>query len=83
MLDHMYCQIVLNLYAIRRVQKFNYTFTYRTTRYSLPLFFLAVKTNVDFQVVASFIIQSESTDDMKEALQILRIGILPGHQSFL
>ena len=27
--------------------------TYKTTRYALPLFFLAVKTNVDYQVVAS------------------------------
>ena len=31
--------------------------TYRTTRYSLPLFFLAVKTNVDYQVVGSFIMR--------------------------
>ena len=35
--------------------------TYRTTRYSLPLFFIAVKTNVDYQVVGSFIIQHETT----------------------
>ena len=34
--------------------------TYKTTRYSLPLFFLAVKTNVDYQVVGSFIVQDES-----------------------
>jgi hypothetical protein len=46
--------------------------TYRTTRYSLPLFFLAVKTNVDFQVIASFIIQHESTDAIKEALQLIK-----------
>ena len=46
--------------------------TYRTTRYSLPLFFLAVKTNVDYQVVASFVIQDESTDSIKEALEILK-----------
>ncbi|KAK3755969.1 hypothetical protein QZH41_016829, partial [Actinostola sp. cb2023] len=46
--------------------------TYKTTRYSLPLFFLAVKTNVDYQVVASFIIQNESTDSIKEALGILK-----------
>ena len=28
--------------------------TYKATRYALPLFFLAVKTNVDYQVVTSF-----------------------------
>ena len=46
--------------------------TYKTTRYSLPLFFLAVKTNVDYQVVASFIIQDESTDSIKEAIGIIK-----------
>lgn len=29
--------------------------TYKTTKYSLPLFFVVVKTNVDYQVVASFV----------------------------
>lgn len=46
--------------------------TYRTTRYSLPLFFLAVKTNVDYQVVGSFIIQHETTEAIAEALQKLK-----------
>lgn len=46
--------------------------TYKTTRYALPLFFLAVKTNVDNQIVASFIIQDETTDSIKEAIQIIR-----------
>ena len=46
--------------------------TYKTTRYSLPLFFLAVKTNVDYQVVGSFIVQDESKDSIKEPLQILK-----------
>ena len=46
--------------------------TYKTTRYALPLFFLAVKTNVDYQVVGSFVIQDESTDSIKEALNILK-----------
>ena len=36
--------------------------TYKTTRYSLPLFFLAVKTNVDYQMVGSFIVQDESKE---------------------
>ena len=41
--------------------------TYKTTRYSLPLFFLVVKTNVDYQIVGSFVIQSETTDAIHEA----------------
>lgn len=46
--------------------------TYKTTRYSLPLFFLAVKTNVDYQVVATFVLQHEGTETIKEALQIIK-----------
>ena len=45
--------------------------TYKTTRYALPLFFVAVKTNVDFQVVGSFVIENESTLSIKEALGVL------------
>ena len=33
--------------------------TYKTTKYSIPLFFVCVKTNVSYSVVAEFIIQSE------------------------
>lgn len=46
--------------------------TYRTTRYALPLFFLVVKTNVDYQIAATFICETESTDVIKEALSILK-----------
>lgn len=35
--------------------------TYRTTKYSLPLYFLVVKTNMEYKVVASFVTQSETT----------------------
>ena len=42
--------------------------TYKTTRYSLPLFFVVVKTNVDYQIVGSFVIQSETTASIYEAL---------------
>ena len=35
--------------------------TYKTTRYALPLFFLAVKTNVGYSVVAEFVVEVEST----------------------
>ena len=46
--------------------------TYKTTRYALPLFFLAVKTNVDYQIVASFVIQDETTDSIKEPIQKIK-----------
>ena len=46
--------------------------TYKTTQYELPLFFLCVKTNVRYSVVVEFVVQSESTDDIQEALCILQ-----------
>ena len=45
--------------------------TYKTTKYSLPLFFVVVKTNVDYQIVGSFVIQSETSDSIYEALSII------------
>lgn len=45
--------------------------TYKTTRYALPLFFLAVKTNVNYQVVGSFVIEDETVRSIKEALEVL------------
>lgn len=46
--------------------------TYKTTRYALPLFFLVVHTNVDYQVVGSFVIQNETSNCIAEALRILQ-----------
>ena len=46
--------------------------TYRTTRYTLPLFFLVVKTNVDYQVVATFVLENEDTNSIQEALEIIK-----------
>lgn len=46
--------------------------TYRTTRYALPLFFLVVKTNVDYQVVGVFIIENETEESITEALGIIK-----------
>ncbi|XP_065657884.1 uncharacterized protein LOC136082459 isoform X2 [Hydra vulgaris] len=46
--------------------------TYKTTRYSLPLFFLVVKTNVDFQIVATFVSESETFDTIKKALNVIK-----------
>ena len=45
--------------------------TYKTTKYELPLFFVSVKTNVGYSVVAEFIIQSETTPQILEALKTL------------
>jgi hypothetical protein len=45
--------------------------TYKTTRYDLPLFFVCVRTNSGYCVVAEFIVQSESATDIEEALKVL------------
>ena len=46
--------------------------TYKITKYDLALFFIAVRTNVGYMVVAKFIIQSESAEEISEALSILK-----------
>ena len=46
--------------------------TFKTTNYAIQLFFLAVKTNVDYQVVGSFAVQDETTDAISEAVSILK-----------
>ena len=46
--------------------------TYKTTLYALPLFFLLVKTNVDYQIVAIFICEGESTQNITEALNVIK-----------
>ena len=38
--------------------------TYKMTRYALPFFFLVVKTNVDYQVVAAFLIEGETRENI-------------------
>jgi hypothetical protein len=45
--------------------------TYKTTRFAVPLFFLVVKTNVDYQVVGSFVTQGESKECIMEGLKVL------------
>ena len=45
--------------------------TYKTTRYDLPLFFISVRTNAGYCVVAEFIVQSESATHIQEALSLL------------
>ena len=46
--------------------------TYKTTKYSLPLFFVVVKTNVDYQVVSSFVVQDETSAAITEPLKIIK-----------
>ena len=46
--------------------------TYKTTKYTLPLFFLVVKTNVNYMVVAVFIIQEETTKMITKALEEIK-----------
>ena len=46
--------------------------TYHTCRLMLPLFFLTVKTNVNYSPVASFIVQNEDTKSISEALSRIK-----------
>ena len=46
--------------------------TYKTMRYELPLFFLVVKTDVNYTVVGAFINQIETKTAIEEALKIFR-----------
>ena len=46
--------------------------TYKTTRYVLPLFLLVVKTNVDYQIVGTFITENETKRALVEALRIFK-----------
>ena len=46
--------------------------TYKTTRYDLALFFICVRTNVGYSVVAEFVVQSENSENIQEALAILK-----------
>ena len=46
--------------------------TYKTTRYDVPLFFLCVRTNVGYQTVAEFVVQTETKEHILEAIEILK-----------
>ena len=45
--------------------------TYKKSRNALPLFFVAVPTNTCYQVIASFIKSSGTTDSISQALKVL------------
>ena len=46
--------------------------TYKTTKYALPLFFLVVKTNCGYHIVASFVIENEDSTSIDEALRVVK-----------
>jgi len=46
--------------------------TYKTTQYDLPLFFVCVRTNVGYMVVAEFVVQSEESDKIHEAIEVIK-----------
>ena len=46
--------------------------TYKTCKLSLPLFFLIVRTNIGYSVIAEFIVQHEDSQCIAEALELLR-----------
>ena len=45
---------------------------YKTTRYALPLFFMVVKTNVDYEVVGALVCEGELAENIMSALKILK-----------
>ena len=47
--------------------------TWKTTKYAIPLFFLVVKTNCIYQIVASFVIQDETGERICEALKLVKM----------
>lgn len=46
--------------------------TYKTTYYDVALFFVCVRTNSGYSVVAEFITQTETAQQISEALTILK-----------
>ena len=45
--------------------------TYKMCKLSLPLFFLVVRTNVGYSVIAEFIVQHEDSQSIANALELL------------
>ena len=46
--------------------------TCKTTRYALTLFFMVVKTNVDYQIVRSFVAENKTQEAITEALEVIK-----------
>ena len=45
---------------------------YKTTRYSLPLLFLTIKTNADYQILTTFVTGNETSQSITEDLAIIK-----------
>ena len=45
--------------------------TYKTTKYEVALFFVTVKTNIGYSVVAEFVVQSETKENISEAFGVV------------
>ena len=46
--------------------------TYKTSKYALPLFVMAVRTNVGYKPVAQFVVEHERTANIQEALSLIK-----------
>ena len=46
--------------------------TYKTTKYEMPLFFISVKTNVGYSIMADFVVQEEMIEQILEALRVVQ-----------
>ena len=46
--------------------------TYKMIKYSLPLFFIVAKTNVNYQVVALFVLQDETISAVTEVFSVIK-----------
>ena len=56
--------------------------TYKTMRYSLPLFFICVRTNVNYQVVGAFIIQNKTKEEIKAGIEVIKSWNKEWHPRF-
>ena len=45
---------------------------YKITRYALLLFFMVEKTNVDYQIIASFVAENKTQESINEALGVIK-----------
>ena len=52
---------------------FGFWFLISYHRYALPLFFLGIKTNFGYVIVATFITQDETKSSNQEALKVLKM----------
>ena len=56
--------------------------TYKTTKYELPLFFISVRTNVDYSPVAQFVTQNETAQHIQKVLEVLKTWNTSWKQKF-